>query len=102
VSSGFNFRQAYFSLNNNQSTDRLLIKYHGIRFSFTILGQGGKFDYGAFSKTLGSGIALTALATLFTEFVLKNCIQARSFYAEKRVEIVSKEQKKDWVDRQSK
>lgn len=101
VSSGYNFRKAYYSLTSNWSTDRLLVKYHGIRIRFLILGEGGKFDWGAFSTTLGSGIALTALATVFTEFLLKNCIQGRSFYAGRRCEEVSVEEREQWQRRDS-
>jgi len=99
VSSGFNFRQTYYSLHDKQIVDRLLVKYHGIRIRFAILGQGAKYDTGAFSRTVGSGLALTGLATLLAEFLLKNCIQARKFYHEKRVEVVSEDQKDDGVHR---
>lgn len=79
VSSGFNFRQAYFSQNELLGVKRLLVKYHGIRIRFTILGYGAKFDIGAFSKTLGSGLALTAVATLFAEFFFEELYFGKIF-----------------------
>jgi len=95
VSSGYNFRKAYYSLNANGTTDRLLVKYHGIRIRFSILGQGGQFDMGAFSTTLGSGIALTAISAFITEFLLRHCITERKFYTDKRMEIVTMEQEEE-------
>jgi len=101
VSSGFNFRKAYFSLNSNGTTDRLLVKYHGIRMKFTVTGEGGKFDVGAFTTTLGSGIALTAISIFVTEFLLRHCIPERSFYTGKRMQVVSIEEEEEWVRRSS-
>jgi len=97
VSSGFNFRKAYYSLNVNKTTDRLLVKYHGIKIRFHVLGQGGKFDAKAFSTTLGSGIALTAISALVTEFLLRHCIKERSFYTSKRMQIVSIKEEEAWA-----
>jgi len=97
VSSGYNFRQAFYSLNDNQSMDRLLVKYHGVRIKFNVVGQGRRFDGAAFTKTLGSGIALTAIATLITEFILRRCIPERSFYNSKREEVITVEQTKEWL-----
>jgi len=97
VSKGFNFRQTFYMLNNSQSTDRLLVKYYGIRIKFNVEGQGRKFDITALSKTLGSGIGLTAIATLIAEFILTYCIPARPFYTSKCKEIVSDQEEAKWL-----
>jgi len=97
VSTGFNFRKAYYSLNENKTTDRLLVKYHGIRIRFNVLGQGGKFDLLAFSTTLGSGIALTAISAFVTEFLLRHCIPERSFYTSKRLHVVTRKEEESWA-----
>eukprot|EP00495_Collosphaeridae_sp_1-RS-2012_P008785 TRINITY_DN8784_c0_g1_i1.p1 TRINITY_DN8784_c0_g1~~TRINITY_DN8784_c0_g1_i1.p1 ORF type:complete len:114 (+),score=26.87 TRINITY_DN8784_c0_g1_i1:60-401(+) len=80
-----------------KNADRLLIKYHGIRFRFSIQGYAGKWDLGTFSSTLGSGIALTAISVVITEFFLKHCIPEREFYTSKRIEVVTLEEEEEWV-----
>jgi len=100
VSRGFNFKKLYYSRNNQQSAvDRLMVNYYGIRFRFSIQGNGGKFDLGTFSTTLGSGIALTAISVVITEMLLRHCIAERSFYTERRMELVTLEEEEDWVRR---
>lgn len=100
VSRGFNFKKLYYSRNNRESAvDRLLVTYYGIRFRFSIQGNGGKFDLGAFSTTLGSGIALTAISVVITEMLLRHCIPERTFYTERRTELVTLEEEEDWVRR---
>jgi len=101
VSSGFNFRKTYYSRNSELVIDRLLVKYHGIRFRFSIQGYGGKFQLGAFSSTLGSGIALTAIAAVITELFLRYCISERSFYTKRRMEVVSLKEEEEWVRKNS-
>jgi len=102
VSSGFNFRKVYFSRDSNGTAERLLVKYHGIRMRFSVTGQGGKFNAGAFTMTLGSGIALTAISKFISELLLRHCIPERSFYSMKRMQIVSIEEEKEWTRRCSK
>jgi len=97
VSIGFNFRKLFYSVNSQHETDRLLVKFIGIRFSFNIQGYGGRFDLGTFSSTLGSGIALAAIATAITELLLRHCISERSFYTKRRTEVVSLEEEEQWV-----
>lgn len=83
----------YYSKDDDKKVERLLVKYHGIRFSFNIQGYGGKWDIRAFSNTLGSGIALTAIAAAVTEILLRHCISERAFYTKKRRELVKIEEK---------
>jgi len=98
VSRGFHFKKLYYSSNNQQSAvDRLLVNYHGIRFRFNIQGNGGKFDFMTFTVTLGSGMALTAVSAVIAEVLLRHCIPERSFYMERRMELVTLEQEKSWV-----
>jgi len=97
VSTGFNFRSIFYSLDEDQHADRYLVKYHGIRFRFSIQGYAGKWDLGTFSSTLGSGIALTAISVVITEFFLKHCIPERAFYTSKRIEVVTLEEEENWV-----
>jgi len=97
ISKGFNFRSKFYSLDEGQHADRFLVKYHGIRFRFSIRGYGGKWDPWTFSRTLGSGIALTAISVGITEFFLKHCIPERAFYTSKRIEVVTVTEEKKWI-----
>jgi len=97
VSTGFNFRNVFFSFDEGDEVARLLKKFHGIRFRFNIQGYGGKWDLGAFSTTLGSGIALTAIAGVITEIFLRHCVSRRKFYATRRIEVVDMNQEEEWV-----
>jgi len=99
VSVGFNFRRVFYSrvINGTTEDNRLLVKYHGIRFRFNILGEGGKFAMEALSTTLGAGIALTAIAAVIAELFLKHCIPERFFYEKKRKEVISQSQEKLWA-----
>lgn len=89
---GFNYRAVeYHRIKNEENQDdieyRDLVKRFGVRFHIVIGGTGGKFDIAILGISIGAGLGLLGLASVFTDIVLKYSRSYMSFKKAKYEEI---------------
>lgn len=59
---------------------RELTKAYGLRFIITVTGKAGKFNVLPLLTTLGAGIGLLSLATVFADLAMMNFLKKRDLY----------------------
>jgi len=100
LSPGYNFRYTtnYF-LQQTVVNETILVEYrdltklYGIRFLFILSGTGRKFAIVPLMVSIGSGLSLLTLATVFSDFLLLYILPRRKYYQE--VKITPKEPMKN-------
>jgi len=92
VSPGFNFRETIYYTDDDSGISRLLIKNYGLRFFFTIVGQGEKFNLLQLLLNLGAGLGLMAVSNVASEILMRYFVPERQIYNEKRIVTITPEE----------
>ena len=88
ISSGFNFRTAFYE---DDCKRRTLKKLHGIRIIFFTSGTGGQFDLASLTITLGAGLFWIGVASVLTDIVLENFLPESVVYDKAKTALLKAE-----------
>jgi len=89
ASTGFNYR--YSTPNRDLSTGFLtrdLHKVYGMNLIVQMYGTAGRFSMVALTITLGSGLAILSLSTLFCDIIMQFIIPGHPKYAQEKYHVV--------------
>jgi len=87
-STGFNFRYTKSFWDSEGIEHRNLIKVYGVNLLFKTIGQAGKFSVTALTLTIGSGLGILTLSTVFCDLVMQYLVPEKKTYKQEKFQEV--------------